>query len=104
MLAPPQRHPYGPNGSQSVDNAFANGARPPGGGGNSSPITMFSVRPHPKLKLKIPAWVFCVRLCADFESRGTQGDQLPVKRAIVRNFGTFNRLFSATPVPTAPST
>ena len=31
------------------------------------------------------------------------GDQLPVKRAIVRNFGTFNRMFSATPTNSQPN-
>ena len=31
------------------------------------------------------------------------GDQLPVKRAIVRNFGTFNRMFSATPTASTPN-
>ena len=28
---------------------------------------------HPELKLKIPAWVFCMSWCADFEFRVTQG-------------------------------
>ena len=31
------------------------------------------------------------------------GDQLPVKRALVRNFGTFNRMFSATPTASTPN-
>ena len=84
-------------------NGFAPSGRVEDGGACGVHVAFVNLR-HPELKLKIPAWVFCVRLCADFESRGTQGDQLPVKRAIVRNFGTFNRLFSATPVPTAPST
>ena len=26
---------------------------------------------HPELKLKIPAWVFCMSWCPDFEFRGT---------------------------------
>ena len=26
---------------------------------------------HPGLKLKLPAWVFCVSWCPDFEFRGT---------------------------------
>lgn len=64
------QYPYGP---QSLDNAFANGAKPADDGSNSTSINMFS------------------------------GDQLPVKRAIVRNFGTFNRLFSATPTASTPN-
>lgn len=68
-----QRYPYGRPGTQSVDNAYANGARPGAGGSNSTPINMFS------------------------------GDQLPVKRAIVRNFGTFNKMFSATPTNSQPN-
>lgn len=64
------QYPYGP---QSLDNAYANGARPADDGSNSTSINMFS------------------------------GDQLPVKRAIVRNFGTFNRMFSATPTASTPN-
>ena len=65
--------PYGPPGTQSLDNAYANGARPADDGSNSTAINSFS------------------------------GDQLPVKRAIVRNFGTFNRMFSATPTASTPN-
>ena len=67
-----QKYPYGGPGTQSLDHAYANGARP-AIDSNSTPIAMFS------------------------------GDQLPVKRAIVRNFGTFNRLFSATPTNSQPN-
>lgn len=67
------RFPYGPPGTQSIDHAYANGAKPADDGSNSTPINMFS------------------------------GDQLPVKRDIVRNFGTFNRMFSATPTASTPN-
>lgn len=57
-----QHYPYGPPGTQSIDNAYANGARPASDGSNSTPISMFS------------------------------GDQLPVKRAIVRYASATLRL------------
>ena len=36
--------PYGPPGTQSLDNAVANGATRDPAAGNSTPINMFSVR------------------------------------------------------------
>ena len=40
------------------------------GSGKTHTMNGLMVR-HPELKLKIPAQVFCMSWCADFESRGT---------------------------------
>ena len=50
---------------------------------------------HPELKLKIPAWVFCVSWCPDFEFRGTYRVLVRAVIGLVRALGFVRAILAA---------